>query len=558
MKKVTRHLLAGAGIILLILSILMMAGVVHAAEPVETITNEKIGHIVLSDVELNDLTYSDLAKYKWNTSVFTQYIYHNYTETLNESGLTITEQGGESEYYLAVPVAAVYGKSGVHYIVNLSMTDTGSSGEMDIFIGSGPGSVTEVYNIKIALLQTRIYPAFTVNNSLYSAITYPANIDIYVNPFNKTYILTVDGQQIYKNTSYSAMFTSPYVPPPPTILKFHMANPSSTSSVRFTLRYVKTIVDRYIITPMPIKFIAPGFDHPGDTTYADNLMNLTAKYGGKATIFYDDGYNTGPTKYWISREWELGIHFSKELDTLTEAQAEATIDNEYNNITQKFPGHTPHMWCSLGNHDNLTHRDYAYPKYSILRRNDAGFDTDYPGYEAFNDRYQQIIHGIEIGAVSYFYTHGNSSALPPTAYGITEENYTKILETAKQHGYYILPWYEAYMITRNTHEFWATDIQRGDGYLKFTAHTNGYKAWVDVNYTPTNNTVVKDLTTGKYINWTKGSVAFWVEDGHEYEILEQPPAPAGAPESVQWNVTPWNVLLMFVGFVMVAASARRW
>ena len=74
--------------------------------------------------------------------------------------------------------------------------------------------------------------------------------------------------------------------------------------------------------------------------------------------------------------WEVGIHFSKELDSLPLDEAYKTMDKEYEYVYEKI-GKKPTSWCSLRNRDNITHAIYAYNKYGIYWRNgESGVEAE--------------------------------------------------------------------------------------------------------------------------------------------------------------------------------------
>lgn len=330
------------------------------------------------------------------------------------------------------------------------------------------------------------------------------------------------------------------------------------------LKYLKQEIPRYTITAVPRNNIMPfGFDGPHDYfTYTKKGMEYLNQSGFNATLFFDNGsaykWYTNKTYQQIYRNyvdnlsWEVGIHFNEALTTLSWANATKAIDTEVGYVKAVF-GRYPTTWCSLRNSDNLTHAVYIYPRYRAYWRNSHNMLDALPNIGGIqNETWDFWQIAMEHGFVYPAFIH-HTDLKVNDAWGLSYANFTKFVDTMKNNSVIFTTYVNYIKTNMNQIDFYATNIEQTDTLIKFTAHTNGARAYIDVDFPHNANVKVIDLTTNKEVKWQPGSVAFWVENGHTY-LVEEVSSVAGFLSSLSsLSVQDYSIIAGVALAIIIAA-----
>ena len=287
--------------------------------------------------------------------------------------------------------------------------------------------------------------------------------------------------------------------------------------------------DRKCITPIgDSKTIAFGLDGPYPRNLTEQGINYLNSKGDRGTIWFDVGIiaecNQTDLEYLrnlvTNDSWEVGIHFSKELNSLPLDEAYKTIDQEYEYVYEKI-GKKPTSWCSLRNRDNITHAIYAYNKLGMYWRNgDSGVEAEEMVGNLYDDTWLWWEPASHAGMTHPVFTHQTDKD-PTIKYSISPSMFKTWVDTYYSNNVSIVPFYDYSLISRNTHDAYFDNISSNESFITFNAHTNGIKSLINVNTNAGNNTQVYDNTSDKYLDFkdeTDKSITFWVENNHAYNV----------------------------------------
>jgi hypothetical protein len=286
---------------------------------------------------------------------------------------------------------------------------------------------------------------------------------------------------------------------------------------------------RKFITPIgDSKMIAFGLDGPHPRNLTGKGINYLNSKGGSGTLWFDIRYigcNQTYLEYLrnlvMNDSWEVGIHFSKELNSLFLEEAYKIMDKEYESVYEKI-GKKPTSWCSLRNRDSITHAIYAYNKLGIYWRN--GHSGVY-AEEMFvgnldDDTWYWWEPASRAGMTHPVFTHQLDKD-PAIKYSISSSRFKTWVNNCHSNNVSIVPFYEYSQISRNSYDAYFDNINSCGNLISFDAHTNGVKSFINVNVTAGNDTQVYDHTLNKSLNYTlekDKSITFWVENNHIYDI----------------------------------------
>ena len=287
--------------------------------------------------------------------------------------------------------------------------------------------------------------------------------------------------------------------------------------------------DRKFITPIgDSKMIAFGLDGPYPRNLTEQGINYLNSKGDSGTIWFDVGSiaecNQTDLEYLrnlvTNDSWGVGIHFSKELNSLPLDEAYKTIDKEYEYVYEKI-GKKPTSWCSLRNRDNITHAIYAYNKYGIYWRNgDSGVEAEEMVGNLYDDTWLWWEPASHAGMTHPVFTHQTDKD-PAIKYSISPSKFKTWVDNYYSNNISIVPFYEYSLISRNTHDAYFDNISSNGNLIKFDAHTNGVRSLINVNISVGNNTQIHDETADKFMDLkieTDKSITFWVENNHTYNV----------------------------------------
>lgn len=315
-------------------------------------------------------------------------------------------------------------------------------------------------------------------------------------------------------------------------LKFTIFLMEKGSYLNVDLYNIKQEADRKLITPIGNKKILPfGIDGPHARNTTEQGISYLKNKDNKGTIWFDvvylDQYNETDLEYLrnlVSNDsWNVGIHYSKELNSLPLEQAYKVMNEEYSCIYEQI-GQKPTTWCSMRNRDNVTHAKYAYEKLGMFWRNgDSGVNAEKEVGNLDDDTWEwwETVSGA--GMIYPVFTHELDQE-PAKKYSISPSKFRSWVDNYYSKNVSIVSFYEYSQINRNTYDAFFDGILDNESQTTFNAHTNGGRALVNVNVTAGNNTQVYDSTLNKSLNYTKEqdkSISFWVENNHTYNIYHE-------------------------------------
>jgi hypothetical protein len=217
------------------------------------------------------------------------------------------------------------------------------------------------------------YKTVCIGNS-----TGKSNFEITFDGYNKTNtIYTEDGNSIVTPFYKLERQKLPYVDFSNGYIKFTNFLMGEGGYLDLDIYSLNQKVDRKLITPVGSKKIMPfGLDGPHARNTTEKGIDYLKSKNYKGTIWCDinylQQYNETDLEYLrgliASDSWEVGVHYSEELNKLPLQQAYRLMDSEYLEVYEKI-GKNPTNWCSLRNEDNVTHAAYAYEKLGMFWRN---------------------------------------------------------------------------------------------------------------------------------------------------------------------------------------------
>jgi hypothetical protein len=287
--------------------------------------------------------------------------------------------------------------------------------------------------------------------------------------------------------------------------------------------------DRKFITPIGYsKMVAFGLDGPHPKNTIEQGINYLNSKGDRGTIWFDVRYiaecNQTDLEYLrnlvMNDSWEVGIHFSKELNSLPLEEAYKTMDKEYEYVYEKI-GKKPTSWCSLRNIDNITHAIYAYNKLGMYWRNgNSGIHAEGIVGNLDDDTWPWWEQASRAGMTHPVFTHQLDKD-PAIPYSISPSKFKTWVNNFYSNNVFIVSFYEYSQVNRNTHDAYFDNISSNGNLITFDAHTNGAKSLININVTVGSDTQVYDYTSNNSLNYTlekDKSITFWVENNHIYYI----------------------------------------
>ncbi len=233
----------------------------------------------------------------------------------------------------------------------------------------------------------------------------------------------------------------------------------------------ETVPSYSYVTPIPSpKITSFGLDGPHAPDKIERGVELLRNYGGVGTLWADVGYISeyySVEKMSLLRDmladgWELGIHFSKGLSTLSMPEAIELMESEVSTITEIF-GVAPTSWCSLQNKDNATHARYAYENLGMVWR--TGLDGTGIMHNAgglADERWALWSDISSAGLVSPTYTHRTDED-PAVQYSISYSKFEQWLKNYDAAGVQIVGYYELWSTAMNAHHSEISDLMVDDG-----------------------------------------------------------------------------------------------
>ncbi|KKG12780.1 hypothetical protein EO98_17225 [Methanosarcina sp. 2.H.T.1A.6] len=276
------------------------------------------------------------------------------------------------------------------------------------------------------------------------------------------------------------------------------------------------------------KMIPFGLDGPLPmNTTGEGIDYLNSK-GYRGTMWFDKGMfeksNDTYVEYLrslvVNDSWEVGIHYTKELNSLPLEEAYRVMDEEYLYVSEKV-GQKPTSWCCLRNRDNLTHAIYAYENLGMTWRNgDAAIHAERDVGNLYDDTWEWWEPASRAGMSYPVFSH-QLDVEPAIKYSISRSKFQNWVDNYESNNMTVVSFYEYNQISRNTYDASFENLQYNEKLVAFDAHTNGASALVNVNITAGNDTQVYDTTLEKSLDYETEqdkSITFRVEDNHTYKI----------------------------------------
>lgn len=356
------------------------------------------------------------------------------------------------------------------------------------------------------------------------------NINVVSYVTNGTAYVTVNGQSFW-TPFYRAAYiqdTSNYVYAPDTIqFRSSVATGGGDSdAIIIKLSYLRQTMERegtvYAIGSTIHQAIGYDGPHSADTVMIG--MERIRAAGMTGTIFADIDYIANATyveylKGLLDDGWELGIHYSEELDELDYLAAIAVMESEYDTITAAF-GTPPLTWCSLGNSENATHAAYAKAALDMVWRNFKVVYQNLPGTHNMVNASHDYWYGVALGNNSTAPMYVHETEVTPAASGSIDKDLWDLYLNATFAGpVRLVGYYEWYMIQAN--QFDATYTTEITDYgTEITANTNGYTAMTVITEVPTDETIIMDQDGEQiaYSTTPEGYILFEAEDNGVYLV----------------------------------------
>lgn len=287
--------------------------------------------------------------------------------------------------------------------------------------------------------------------------------------------------------------------------------------------------DRKLITPIGNDKILPfGIDGPHVRNTIEQGISYLNNKNDKGTIWIDknylEQYNETDLEYLrdlvANDSWDIGVHYSEELNSLPLEQAYKIMDEEYSYVYEII-GQKPTTWCSMRNRDNVTHATYAYEELGMFWRNgDSGINAEKEVGNLDNDTWEWWENVSRVGMVYPVFTHELDQD-PTIKYSISPSKFRNWVDSYCSNNVSIVSFYEYGQVNRNTYDAYFDNLEYNKNLIIFDAHTNGGRSLVNVDIVAEKNTQVYDSTSKEFLDYTveqDKSITFWVENNHTYSI----------------------------------------
>lgn len=287
--------------------------------------------------------------------------------------------------------------------------------------------------------------------------------------------------------------------------------------------------DRKLITSIGSnRIMAFGIDGPHVRNTTEQGIHYLNSKKNRGTIWFDiellEQRNEEDLEYLrglvINDSWDVGVHYSKELNSFPLEQAYKIMDEGYSYVYEII-GRKPTSWCSMRNRDNIMHALYAYENLGMLWRNgDSGIHTEKYIGSLEDDTWEWWETASRAGMVHPVFTHELDKD-PAIKYSISRSKFQNWIENYQSNNMSIVSFHEYSQISRNTYDASFENLQYTENSVVFNAHTNGGIALVNVNINAGRDTQVYDNTSGEFLDYNveqDSSITFWVENNHNYII----------------------------------------
>ncbi|WP_229392304.1 hypothetical protein [Methanosarcina sp. DH2] len=357
-----------------------------------------------------------------------------------------------------------------------------------------------------------------------------ANFKIIFDGYNKTNIIYAqDGSSIITPFYDLDRQQLPYIDFSSGYIKFTSFIIGEGTCLNVDIYNINQTADRKLITAVgDSKMIPFGLDGPLPMNTTGEGIDYLNDKGYRGTMWFDKGMFEKSNETYVdylrglvaNDSWEVGIHYTKELNSLPLEEAYRVMDEEYLYVYEKI-GQKPTSWCCLRNRDNLTHAIYAYENLGMTWRNgDAAIHAERDVGNLYDDTWEWWEPASKAGMSYPVFTH-QLDIEPAIKYSISRSMFRDWVDNYYANNMTIVSFYEYNQISRNTYDASFENLQYSEELLAFDSHTNGAPALVNVNITVGNSTQVYDTTLDVFLDYETEqdkSITFRVEDGHNYKV----------------------------------------
>ncbi|MGB9941184.1 PGF-pre-PGF domain-containing protein [Methanosarcina sp.] len=338
---------------------------------------------------------------------------------------------------------------------------------------------------------------------------------------NRTNLLKYNNT-IYTKTPFRTMNTRNqnyvFVNQPMVYLSAYFAD-DDTGPYVVHLYSIKQEIPRKTVTSYGTKSIsALAIKYP-DPENNGNGINLMKSNGQKSTIYVDadhlDSATVAYQKALLDAGWEIGIHYTVNLDTLPNETAIAIMDSEYNTIVNTF-GKQPRTWAARESSGSISQAIYAYQRYGMIWRSCESGASWLSAGNLCNPYWQWWNTSIAQGIVFPAFTVATDKE-PVTGSSINASYFTTFSNGFAANNIRLCGLNEYYFTqsAQNTTQVNITDYN--NGYMRFTVNTSGYPCTLNVMTNMSNVAVSHDGVTVPYTSEDDG-IVFTATNNTTYEL----------------------------------------
>ncbi|HET8687124.1 MAG TPA: PKD domain-containing protein, partial [Methanosarcina sp.] len=282
---------------------------------------------------------------------------------------------------------------------------------------------------------------------------------------------------------------------------------------------IKQEIPRKIITPHGTRSISAFIITYPDSENNGNGISLMKSNGQKGTVYVDANHLDSATvayqKALLDAGWEMGIHYTVNLGTISNETAIATMDSEYNTIVNTF-GRQPRTWAARGSSGNISQAIYAYQRYGMIWRScESGASWVSVG-NLCNSYWQWWNTSIAQGVVFPAFTIATDKE-PATGSSINASYFTLFSNGFAANNIRLCGLHEYYFTqsAQNTTQVNIKDFN--DSYMRFTVKTGAYPCTLNVMTNMSNVEVSQDGVSVPYTSADDG-IVFTATDNTTYEL----------------------------------------
>jgi fibronectin type 3 domain-containing protein len=355
--------------------------------------------------------------------------------------------------------------------------------------------------------------------------------------------LTVYYNDAYKVTTPLASWSVQNLPYDPlTMPTLRIDNEVGTGAtwVSALLYGIKETVSGGVVTAVPGNdYLSFGIDAPKVDINSLGTQYM-ASHGHKGVAWVDVEWMEAQPKQidyakaLLAQGWELGIHFTTSLSSLSMGEAQLLMKAEYDEVTAIF-GVSPTSWCSKYNNDAVEHANYAYTVLGMLWRTGSSGTGYFANIGNLDDnRWSQYWSKISDAQIVYpSFTH-NTDQTVADDYSISYSNFVQWVNNYE--GKHIIGFNEYYHRIANQVNTKISYLNYVEGQtLKFSVQCNEFQSRLVINFANAETAVV--LKNGnalvKGVDYTvadNNRVILYAGSNDVFEIGAQ--SALGAPENV--------------------------